>query len=201
MFERGDLKKRVTLLDDPREVIGAALLTLGYSINTKNESEIKEAAQVVIKWKANIAKFENEQYKNGVASGEYHLVHGYICDLMQVKDENPKKFLEVVLPKEGTTFAVDMLVIPAKAKNPELAYAFINFVHEPKIAAQNTEWVMQIAPNTPSYALLSKKVYENKVLFPDPELEAKCELLEDVGEAINIYNHYWDMIKTKNVIE
>jgi len=201
MFERPGMTKRMTLLDDPREVLGAALKTLGYSCNSTSEKEIKEAAQLVMKWKGSIAKFENEQYKNGLASGEYYIVQGYICDVLQLKEENPKKNIEVVIPKEGTLFAVDMLVIPTKAKNPALAYEFINFVHDAKNAAQNTEWVLNVCPNTPSYALLSKKVRENKALFPDAELEAKCELLEDVGEAISIYNHYWGMIKSKSSID
>jgi len=201
MFERSDLKKRMTLLDDQREVLGAALKTLGYSVNSRSEAEIKAAAQLVIKWKQNAAKFENEQYRYGLASGEFLMTHGYICDMLQVQEENPKKNIAIAIPKEGTTFAVDMLVIPTKAKNPELAYAFINFVHNPKIAAQNTEWVMNVCPNSASYPLMKKKVFENKLLFPDPELKAKCELIDDVGEATPIYNKYWDMIKTKNVIE
>ena len=201
MFERGDLKNRVTLLNDLREVIGAALLTLGYSVNTRSEAEIKEAAQLVMKWKQTIAKFENEQYKNGLASGEYFMVQGYVCDMLQVQEENPKKNIEIAIPQEGTTFAVDMLVIPAGAKNLELAYAFINFLHDPEIAAQNTEWVCQVCPNSASYPLLDKEFLENDVLFPDPELKAKCELLEDVGDAIAIYNRYWDLIKTRDSID
>ena len=201
VFEREDLKKRCTLLNDIREVLGIALKTLGYSCNTKSEAEIKEAAQLVMTWKRTAAKFENEQYKNGLASGEYRLVQGYVCDLLQIVEENKKKDIAVVIPKEGTQFAVDMMVIPARAKNAALAYEFINFLHDPANAAKNTEWVMNICPNTPSYALLPKAILGNPAMFPPPALKAKCELIEDVGESIEIYNRYWDMIKTKDSIE
>ncbi|MCL1856316.1 MAG: spermidine/putrescine ABC transporter substrate-binding protein [Kiritimatiellaeota bacterium] len=201
VFGRQDLKNHCCLLNDLRETLGIALKTLGYSCNTTDEAQIKEAAKLVMTWKRIIAKFENEQYKNGLASGQYLLVQGYVCDMMQVAEEEKKKDIAVVIPQEGTQFAVDMLCIPAKAKNAELAYAFIDFVHDPANAAKNTEWVMNVCPNAPSYAMLPKSILDNKAIFPDPELKAKCELLQDVGEAILTYNHYWEMIKTKDAIE
>ena len=189
MFSRTDLKNRVTLFNDPREVFGAALRTLGYSVNTRNETEIREAAKLIMTWKPIVAKFENEQYKNGLASGEYLMVQGYACDMLQIQGESPKnqKNIGIVIPQEGSTFAVEVLVIPTGAKNPDLAYEFINFLHDPEIAAQNAQWILSVAPNTASYEFLDKDFFENQVLFPPPELKAKCELLEDVGEAIAIY--------------
>ncbi|MBQ6474234.1 MAG: spermidine/putrescine ABC transporter substrate-binding protein [Victivallales bacterium] len=60
MFERSDLQKRATLLDDKREVIGAALLTLGLDPNSTNPSDLARAKVVFQKWLQNISKFENE---------------------------------------------------------------------------------------------------------------------------------------------
>jgi spermidine/putrescine transport system substrate-binding protein len=82
MLDRADLKGRVTLLDDMREVLGAALLALGFSINSKNPAELAQARDVAIRWKNNIAKFDSEQYKSGLACGEFHLVQGYAGDLL-----------------------------------------------------------------------------------------------------------------------
>ncbi len=88
MFDRGDLKGRMTMLNDMRETIGAALKSLGYSLNTTDEAQLAEARDVVIRWKKNLAKFENEQYKSGIATGEFLLVHGYSGDILQVQREN-----------------------------------------------------------------------------------------------------------------
>lgn len=199
MLERKDLMHRTTLLNDLRETIGAALKVLGYSNNSENEKELREAAELVLKWKAVAAKFDNEQYKNGIASGEFKLVHGYVCDLLQVQEDNPD--IEVVLPREGTQLAIDLLVIPAKASNPELAHAFINFIHDPANAAANTEWVLNLCPNTTSYDLLDPEVRANKAIFPDEEIMARSELLGDVGSAIRIYNRLWEAIKSKDKLD
>lgn len=199
MLARADLQNRTTLLNDIREVLGAALKTLGYSNNSENPEELKKAAQLVLQWKKVAAKFDNEQYKNGIASGEFKLVHGYVCDLLQVAEDNED--IHVVLPREGTQLAVDLMVVPAKSRNPELAHAFINFLHDPANAAANTEWVMSMCPNSASYDLVDPEVRANTAIFPDAEVMAKSELLRDVGPAIETYNRLWDAIKTKDTIE
>ncbi len=199
MLGREDLKNRVTLLNDLRETLGAALKTLGYSNNATDPEELRQAAGLVMEWKKVAAKFDNEQYKNGIASGEFKLVHGYVCDLLQVQEDNED--IEVVLPREGTQLAVDLLVIPVKAANAALAHAFINFLHDPENAASNTEWVMSLCPNAPSYEILDPSVRANPAIFPDEEVLARSELLGDVGEAIAIYNQLWEAIKSKDTLD
>ena len=81
MFDRADLRQRMTLFDDMRETIGAALKFLGHSINTRDEAQLAAAKEVLLRWKENIAKFDNEGYKAGLDSGEFRLVHGYSGDL------------------------------------------------------------------------------------------------------------------------
>ncbi len=199
MLGRQDLLHRTTLLNDIRETLGAALKTLGFSNNSTNAIELRQAAELVLEWKRVAAKFDNEQYKNGIASGEFKLVHGYVCDLLQVREDNPD--IEVVLPREGTQLAVDLLVIPAKAANPALAHAFINFLHAPANAAANTEWVMNLCPNAASYELVDPEVRANTAIFPDAEVLAQSELLGDVGAAIETYNHLWEAIKSKDTLD
>ena len=97
MLDRTDLKGRMTMLNDHREVIGVALKYLGYSLNTLNDDELAQAKEVVLRWKKNLAKFENEQNKTGLASGEFLLVHGYSGDLMLVQSENPD--IQIAVPE------------------------------------------------------------------------------------------------------
>jgi spermidine/putrescine transport system substrate-binding protein len=193
MFERESIRSRATMLNDMREVIGAALKFLGYSLNTVNEQELAAARDVVIRWKKNLAKFENEQYKTGLASGEFLMVHGYSGDILQVQAENPD--IAFCLPKEGFSVACDDLVIPKDAKEVALAHAFINFLHDPKVAAENTEFIQYLCPNTPSYALLSEESRANPAIFPSPEVRARGEVIEDLGDNNAKYVKIWDEIK------
>ena len=193
MFDRSDLKGRMTMLNDMRETIGAGLKFLGYSLNTGSEAELAEAKEVVIRWKKNIAKYENEQYKTGVASGEFLLVQGYSGDILQVQQENPD--VRFAVPREGTTISVDDLIIPAGAKGIGLAHAFINFLHDPEVAAENITFLKYLCPNKDAYALLGEDLRKNPGIFMDPEVRAKSEIIADLGEAIALYIKTWDEIK------
>jgi spermidine/putrescine transport system substrate-binding protein len=194
LFLNPAAKNRMTLLNDMREVIGAALLSLGHSLNSINPVELKAATEVAKAWKKNLTKFENEQYKNGIASGEFFLVQGYAGELITVADENED--IAVIVPKEGAAFSCDDLCIPASAPNPTLAHAWIDFLCVPENAAQNMEYIGYRAPNTAAYPLLSEDFRGNPVLFPDDELYAKCAPIDDLGESLALWSAAWDEIKS-----
>lgn len=193
MLDRADLKGRITLLDDMREVLGAALRSLGFPLNSKNPDELSKAAAIAIRWKKNIAKFDSEQYKSGIASGEFHLVQGYAGDLLQVADENQD--IVVKIPKEGSAFSCDDLCIPVKSTQVALAHRFINFVTDPANAAANMQHIAFRAPNSDAYQLLSEDFRGNDALFPEPEVFAKCEAIDDLGDALALWSKTWDEVK------
>ncbi len=198
LFERPELKGRITLLNDGRETIGAALKTLGYSINTLDDAQLEEAKNLVIQWKANIAKFESEQYNAGIASEEFYIVHGYSGDLFQAQEENEN--VRIVVPKEGTSIACDDLVIPTDAPNPDLAHAFINFLSDAEVAAENTEYIYYLAPNKAAYELMSEDIKGEPAIFIDPTIRGKSEMIDDLGpEGNSKYNAIWDQIKAAAV--
>ena len=194
MLDRADLAGRMTMLNDMRETIGAALKFLGYSLNSTDEAELAKARDVVIRWKRNLAKLENEQYKTGLASGEFLLVHGYSGDILQVQKENRE--VAFAVPREGASFACDDLVVLRTAANPDLAHRFIDYLHDPAVAAENTEFLSYLCPNSASYPLLSEAVRANPALFPPPEVRARCEVIVDLGAANALYTRVWDAIKT-----
>lgn len=193
MFDRPELAGRTTLLNDMRETMGAALKFLGYSLNTTSEAELAEARDVLIRWKKNIAKFENEQYKPGLASEEFLLVQGYSGDIAQIMEDNED--IVFAVPAEGTSIFCDDFAIPATADNAELAHAFINFFHRPDVAAANIEYVYYLCPNTGAYELLSDEIKEDPVVFLDPAVQAKSEIIADVGDALALYTRMWDEVK------
>ena len=193
MLDRADLKGRMTMLNDMRETIGAALKSLGYSLNTVDEKQLGEAGAVVARWKRNLAKFENEQYKTGLASGEFLLVHGYSGDVLQVQKENPD--VAFLVPQEGTSVACDDLVIPKSAKEVKLAHAFIDFLHQPEVAAENSNFISYLCPNKPAYAKLDAEIRDNPAVFMDPAVRAKSEVIRDLGADNARYVKVWDQIK------
>ena len=194
LFDRAALAGRMTLLDDMRESIGAALKFLGYSINTRDDAQLSAARDLLIHWKKNLARFDNEGYKSGIDSAEFLLVHGYSGDLFQVQMENPK--VEILIPREGVTMGCDEMVIPKTAKQPALAHAFINFVLDPAIAAENMEWMGYYCPNKPALTQVSADFLKNPAVLIPAELQAKCEVIEDLGPDLAKYTKVWDQVKS-----
>ncbi len=196
------LKGRITLLDDIREIIGAALMYLGYSVNSTDPAEIDKAVEQVLKWKANIRKFDSESYKTEVPSGATYLGHGYSTDSTQVivgdEDEGtePRDDIGFALPKEGFSIAFDEMVIATGAKRPDLAYAFINYIYEPKVAAVNMEYICGPNPVAPGIALLDES-YRNQIILDAAILEHGQVLksFDDRPDVMELYNKAWDRIK------
>jgi spermidine/putrescine transport system substrate-binding protein len=193
IFERADLKGRMTLLNDSREAIGAALKTLGFSLNSTDPSQIAQARDLVISWKKNLAKFESDQYDSGLASAEFLVSQAYAGDAFQAREDNEK--IGFVVPEEGTSVACDDLVISSDAPNPGLAYAFVNFITEPANAAVNMEYIYYLAPNRTAYDLVSKEFREIDALFLDAATMKRCEVIDDLGEDNKLYQDAWDVIR------
>lgn len=193
IFANPEYKGRMTMLNDMREAIGAALKYLGYSMNTVNTVELEEAKKVLIGWKQNLAKFEADQYKNGLVSQEFYFSQGYNGDVYQVMAENND--IGYAIPKEGTTLASDNMAILKDAKNSDLAYKFINFMLDGKVAAENIEYVYYLAPNKEAYQYLSDDIKSNPVILMPDEILKKCEVMEDLGEKNDLYSKVWDEVK------
>jgi len=194
VFERTKLRGRMTMLNDAREVIGAALKTLGFSANTVDPDQINQATNLVLKWKKNLAKFESEQYTNGIASAEYLVVQGYSLDTMQVIKEND--LIGFLFPEEGAIISCDQFVIPRHAQNISLAHAFINFFFIPEVSAENMQHICALALNREALELVDPKFREKfPQIFPPIALLRHSEMIHDLGDKIRLYHKAWDTIK------
>ena len=91
--------------------------------------------------------------------------------------------------------AADDLVIPKAAIEVRLAHAFINFLHDPDVAAENTNVISYLCPNVPAYQKLSPKIRDNPAIFMDPAIRAKSEVIRDLGVDNAKYVMVWDEIK------
>ncbi len=193
MFDRVDLKGRMTIMNDYREAIGSAMKTLGKSYNTADAESLAEAKKIVIRWKKNIAKFDVDEAKRGLTAGEFYLIHAYNGDALQFMKENAN--LAFATPEEGTSMSCDEMVIPVTAKNAALAHDFINFMLDAQNSAENMKFVNYLAPNIPAQKLMPKEFLENPAVYPNPEILKKSDMLQDLGTSNQAYTKVWDEIK------
>jgi len=187
---RRQLAKRMTLLNDQREVFGAALRTLGYSYNSTDLEEIRAAYEKLLQLKPAIAAFNSDAWRSQILTGDLKIAMCYSSDANEVIQENSD--LAYALPRSGSSIWMDTLVIPRTAPNIEGAYAWLNFMLRPEIAARTCERLSFATPNAKAFDLLPPEVQTNTSLFPPESALEKSESLEpmppDIGE---IYNRYW----------
>lgn len=184
------LSKRMTLLNDVREVMGATLKMLGYSYNSTNPQQIQEAYQKLMELKPAIASFTSDAWRPQVLSGDLLVAMCYSSDANEVMPENED--LQYVLPKSGSSLWMDTLVIPKTAPNPAGAYAWINFMLQPDVAAQICERLSFATPNKEAFQLLPLEIQNNQSLFPPEEAIEHCEGVAPVSDLVSeVYDSYW----------
>ncbi len=194
IFDREDLKGKMTLLDDMREVMGAALKEKGHSVNSGDMTELQQAKKVVLNWKKNIQKFDAESFGKSYAAGEFVVVHGYAENVFKALEGNEAliKSTEFFIPKKGTSMYVDNMVMLKDAKNTDLAYQFINYIHEPEVYAMIANFFALPSANVPARKYVTVKPH-----YELSDLE-NCEFKEDLGNHLEIFNKIWQEIRVEN---
>jgi spermidine/putrescine transport system substrate-binding protein len=186
---QNQLKKRMTLINDVREVMGGALRMLGYSYNSQNENEIKQAYEKLKELKPAIAAFDTFSWENQILTGDLVLAMCYSADAIRVSKENPK--LKYVIPRSGSSLWTDTIVIPKTAINSDGAYAWINFMLQPEVAAQMSRDLGIATPNRAGFELLPKRIQNNFSLFPPESILEKCDRITPLKEFEEVYERYW----------
>ena len=189
-------QKAVLMLDSPRDSIGLALKYLGYSMNTRNPLELNEAKDLLIQQKKDgiVKAYQVDEMKDKMAAGEAAMAVMWSGDAQYAIELNED--LQYVVPVEGSNIWVDGMVVPKAAKNKENAEAFINFLCRPDIAQMNCEEIWYSSPNTEAVAMMGEDYTENPTLNPPAETIARCEVLLDIQDFIEVYNTIWLEIKS-----
>ena len=189
IFAREDLRGRMTMLDDMREVMGDALVWLGYSVNTVNPAQVEEARNVINNlWKPNLVKFDAESFGKGYANGDFWVVQGYpevvyeeIADNERLKNET-----FFFIPQEGGPAYIDSMCILKGSKNIDLAHKFIDFIHRPEIYAEFADIF-----GFPATANVPAREFKTGESWYSAEDLANVELKNDLGPSLDLYNDAW----------
>ena len=191
-----EYKGKVLLTGDSREVFHIALLLDGKSPNSTEEADIKAAYERLLKLLPNVATFNSDSPELPFVQGEVALGMLWNGSAYMGHKENPN--LQFVYPKEGAIFWMDNYAIPKNARNPQAALKFIDFLLRPENAKVVIEKMGFSMANEGVKALLAPEIAENTTLFPPAEQVAKGIMQGDVGSAVDIYEKYWNLLKTNN---
>ena len=196
------IKGKVTVLDDQRELMGAALIYLGYSANDTDPQHWQQAVDLLVKAKPYWAAFNSTSYIRLLAAGDIWLAHGYSMDMFQAAEAAQEAGRGVTvayaIPKEGAIMGMDNLVIHKDAPRPDLAHRFINFILEPQNAAALSNELGVGNPNGAALKYVDPEIVKDPALFPDPERLARMENIEELSaEQRRRLNRLWTEVKVR----
>ncbi|HEY9382936.1 MAG TPA: spermidine/putrescine ABC transporter substrate-binding protein [Gemmatimonadales bacterium] len=180
---------KMTMLDDPRDVIGAFLRLRGRSINSTSPPELDAARADAVAAKSNLKAYLSAPVKGQLIAGDVWLAQLWNGDAAQAAREQPA--LTWMLPKEGSTLWIDSLVVPAAAPHPRAAHEFINFILRPEVGAAISRATGYGTPNQAAMPLL-----ERPVPYPSANELARLEIQEDLGRASALWDEVWTRVKT-----
>jgi spermidine/putrescine transport system substrate-binding protein len=193
---KGKLSKKVTMIDSNPEIIGSTLVMLGYSYNSDDEGELEEAKQEMLKLKPHVLAITSTpaQYRGMLQRGQSLMHLGWNGDAAFVAAKKPTEY---VVAEEGGEFWVDSYCIPVGAKNPDAAYAWIDFVYDPKINAQETSFTYygSAVKTELLKGVLDEKILTNPFVHPPERLLKNLVPNKVTAEGTRMRNRIWTEFK------
>jgi len=192
----------ISLLDDERETMGAALLYLGYSLNTTNEAEVDEAAALIKETKDRLAAFTSSGYWDLLTAGETLVAQGWNGDFLFAYDEASTEDYDAyedfgyAIPTEGAAAWVDTMAIPSTVEHPCTAQAFINFMLDAFNGAELTNYNYYASPNAAATEFIWEEILEWDAIYPPDDVLERLEFFEDLGDFGNYYADAYSAAKS-----
>lgn len=182
-----EYRDSILFIDGAREMMGISLQSQGYSLNSTNEQEIKEASIKLKQLMANAKAIIGDEMKVYMIQGEATIAVTFSGEASQMLDGN--EALTYVIPKEGTNLWFDSMVIPKTASNLQGAHDFISFMNRPENAAKNAEYVGYSTANKDALELLPEDVTSDESFYPADEALENMEVYIDMDPVlVGMYN-------------
>lgn len=186
-------KRKISMLNDQREVFGVALRMIGQSVNATDPSIIAQAKAKLMSQKELVKTYTSENYHQLLAYREVVLAHGWGGAVARAMEERPS--IKYVIPKEGSTIWADCLVVLKTSPRKDLAMRFINFLMDSEMAARTTDRLLFPTSNREAKALVQAKYRDNPAIYPPDSVFDRLEWTTDVGEAVKLYDRAWTEVK------
>ena len=167
---------KIAMVGSSRDLIGAALKALGYSLNSTSFEELEEARQLLLKQKPYVKEYAYIRLDeaSSMVTGEVYISMVYNGDALMLQEQSDN--IVYVVPEEGSELWIDHMVVSRASKNKELAYQFINFLNEPENAAQLAQFVYYATPNRAAEKLLPEEFLSDKIIYPPKEVLDKSDI-------------------------
>lgn len=186
-----ELADNIALTANYRVVNGIALKVMGESYNTEDAEVIKKAGEKMLELAPNIRVINDNNTQDFLISGEAAV--GFLYTSQVSAALNARSDLKVVYPKEGLGYGVMGGFIPSNAPNADAAYAFIDYISRPEIAAKYFENLGYYCTNKAAEEFIAEEMKQFIVL---PEDAASGESIHNISqEAEDLHGEIWNKFK------
>lgn len=184
---------QILMYDSVRDTIGVTLIKLGYDINTRSEEEVLAAQEALIAQKPLVRAYLTDDIKMEMINGSAALAVVYSGDAMACMYENQD--LAYAVPQEGSNVWFDNIIIPKTSQHAAEAEAFINFLCDAEVSAQNSEYIGYSTPNAAGLAIMGSEYIDDPTYNPAQEVLDRCTIFHDLGDFIKVFSDAWTKIK------
>lgn len=189
-------KNQIIMQNSMRDAFMVPLKWMGYSLNTQEEEQLKEAHHLLKEQKPLVEAYLVDETKDAMISGDAAIGVIYSGDATVAIEANED--LVYTVPKEGTNIWFDCWMIPKSAKHKKEAEKFIDFMNRPDIARMNFDYIWYGTPNTAVYDELDEETKADPTIFPDDATLNKCEVYQYLGEKMDtFYSQMWKELKAE----
>jgi putative spermidine/putrescine transport system substrate-binding protein len=194
---REDLRERLSVINQPRAIIGLTLKKLGYSYNTPDLQKIPELKGSLFSLAKQIKFYSSQYYLQPLVLGDTWLAVGWSGDILSLVNRNPQ--IAAVVPQSGTSLWTDLWVKPAGSGADPLGNRWIDFCWQRSVAKQITAFADAASPillNLPA-ADIPQNIRDNPLLLVKREIVAKSDfLLPLLPAASQQYDDLWRQMRT-----
>jgi spermidine/putrescine transport system substrate-binding protein len=191
---KGPYSGKVVLLDGIPEVTGSTAVMLGYSFNTEDPDELEEVKKELLELKPHILAITSTEVRQLLVNGRAAIAMTWNGDGALVAAEKPAEY---VVAEEGGEFWVDTYAIPVGGKNPDAAYAWIDYTYEPEINALETEYHYYgpVLKRDLLEDVIDPAILKDPDVFPPEDVLAKLEANSIGAEGVKIRDRIWTEFK------
>lgn len=188
-------KKRIGMLNEKRDTIGAALLRLGLDGNSVRPQDLEKAQAALLEQKPLVRRYSTDMIDDLVRQ-EFHVALGYSGDVGQAHASLGD--VEYVIPREGGYIWADNLCIPKDAPHYEAAIRFINYVLQPDVAAAITNTVGYPNAIARARALVRPELLDNPLGYAPESMLEHTIFQQDLGPGERLWDRVWEKVKLQD---
>ena len=184
------LKGRMTMLDDPEDVIGVCLQKLGFPFDSVEERQLQAAKREAVRQKQLLRAYINAEVRDQLVAGDVLAAQLWSTTAAQAMRAAPQ--LAFAYPREGYPLYCDCAAVLRESKRYELAHEFLDFLLRPEVAAANARAADTATANGAARQLLPA----DAVLYPPDEIYARGVWPPALPSAAQRYrDRLWTEIK------